>query len=107
MKKKIRAVQYGVGPIGAAIVRLIREKKSIEIILGQASGAVRGQIHGNFVPRVRPIRMMIHFLGCERDARHESERLREILEFEHPVQLSIHHAPAAKFSQFRGNLLFR
>src|SRR6204780_3997885 len=32
MKKKIRAVQYGVGPIGAAIVRLMREKKSIEII---------------------------------------------------------------------------
>ena len=32
MKKRIRAVQYGVGPIGAAIVRLMREKKSIEII---------------------------------------------------------------------------
>jgi 2,4-diaminopentanoate dehydrogenase len=32
VKKKIRAVQYGVGPIGAAIVRLMHEKKSIEII---------------------------------------------------------------------------
>jgi hypothetical protein len=32
VKKRIRAVQYGVGPIGAAIVRLMREKKSIEII---------------------------------------------------------------------------
>jgi 4-hydroxy-tetrahydrodipicolinate reductase len=32
LKKKIRAVQYGVGPIGAAIVRLMREKSSIEII---------------------------------------------------------------------------
>ena len=32
MKKKIRAVQYGVGPIGAAIVRLMREKVAIEII---------------------------------------------------------------------------
>ena len=32
MKKKIRAVQYGVGPIGAAIVRLLREKSAIEII---------------------------------------------------------------------------
>jgi hypothetical protein len=32
MKKKIRAVQYGVGPIGAAIVRLMREKESIEIV---------------------------------------------------------------------------
>jgi hypothetical protein len=32
MKKKIRAVQYGVGPIGAAIVRLMREKDAIEII---------------------------------------------------------------------------
>ena len=32
VKKRIRAVQYGVGPIGAAIVRLMREKSSIEII---------------------------------------------------------------------------
>ena len=32
MKKKIRAVQYGVGPIGAAILRLMREKSAIEII---------------------------------------------------------------------------
>jgi len=32
VKKKIRAIQYGVGPIGAAIVRLMREKQSIEII---------------------------------------------------------------------------
>lgn len=32
MKKKIRAVQYGVGPIGAAILRLMREKQTVEII---------------------------------------------------------------------------
>ena len=32
MKKKIRAVQYGVGPIGATIARLMRGKKSIELI---------------------------------------------------------------------------
>ncbi len=32
MKKKIRAVQYGVGPIGAAIARLMREKQAIEIV---------------------------------------------------------------------------
>jgi hypothetical protein len=32
VKKKIRVVQYGVGPIGAAIVRLMREKTSIEIV---------------------------------------------------------------------------
>jgi len=32
MKKKIRAVQYGVGPIGATIARLMRSKKSIELI---------------------------------------------------------------------------
>src|ERR1700730_16278050 len=32
VKKKIRAVQYGVGPIGAAIARLMREKESIDII---------------------------------------------------------------------------
>lgn len=32
MRKRIRVVQYGVGPIGAGIVRLMREKRSLEII---------------------------------------------------------------------------
>jgi len=32
VRKKIRVVQYGVGPIGAAIVRLMREKQAVEII---------------------------------------------------------------------------
>lgn len=32
MRKKIRVVQYGVGPIGAGIVRLMREKQALEII---------------------------------------------------------------------------
>ncbi len=31
MKKKIRAIQYGVGSIGASIARLMREKQAIEI----------------------------------------------------------------------------
>jgi len=32
VKKKIRAIQFGVGPIGASIARLMREKQAIEII---------------------------------------------------------------------------
>jgi 2,4-diaminopentanoate dehydrogenase len=32
VKKKIRAVQFGVGPIGASIVRLMRRKASLEIV---------------------------------------------------------------------------
>ncbi|HEV2288250.1 MAG TPA: hypothetical protein VGR81_04785 [Candidatus Acidoferrales bacterium] len=31
-KKKIRVVQYGVGPIGASIVKLMREKSALEIV---------------------------------------------------------------------------
>jgi 2,4-diaminopentanoate dehydrogenase len=31
VKKKIRAIQYGIGPIGASIARLLREKASVEI----------------------------------------------------------------------------
>ena len=31
MKKKIRAIQYGIGPIGASIAKLLREKQAIEI----------------------------------------------------------------------------
>ena len=34
MKKKIRAIQYGVGPIGASIAKLMREKQAIEVIGG-------------------------------------------------------------------------
>jgi hypothetical protein len=32
VRKKIRAIQYGVGPIGASVVRLMREKQAIEVI---------------------------------------------------------------------------
>lgn len=32
MKKKIRIIQYGIGPIGASIVRLMRQKSSLEIV---------------------------------------------------------------------------
>ena len=56
MKKKIRVVQYGVGPIGASIVRLMRQKASLEIVgaidrdpgkvgrdLGEVVGAADGR----------------------------------------------------------------
>lgn len=55
MKKKIRAIQYGVGPIGASIAKLLHEKQAIEIVgaidtdpnkvgkdLGEVSGATDG-----------------------------------------------------------------
>src|ERR1700721_20356 len=32
MKKKIRVIQYGVGPIGASIAPLMRQKNSLEIV---------------------------------------------------------------------------
>ena len=32
MKKKIRAIQYGIGPIGASIVKLLREKETVDIV---------------------------------------------------------------------------
>jgi len=32
VKKKIRAIQFGIGPIGASIARLMREKQAIEIV---------------------------------------------------------------------------
>lgn len=32
MRKKIRAIQYGIGPIGASIVKLLREKETVEIV---------------------------------------------------------------------------
>jgi len=32
VKKKIRAIQYGIGPIGASILKLLREKAAVDII---------------------------------------------------------------------------
>src|SRR6516165_9355049 len=32
VKKKIRTIQYGIGPIGASIVKLLREKESVDIV---------------------------------------------------------------------------
>jgi hypothetical protein len=32
VKKKIRVIQYGIGPIGASVVRLMRQKNSLEIV---------------------------------------------------------------------------
>jgi len=32
VKKRIRVIQYGIGPIGASIVKLMREKQALEII---------------------------------------------------------------------------
>jgi hypothetical protein len=32
VRKKIRAIQYGVGPIGASIVKLLREKETVDIV---------------------------------------------------------------------------
>jgi hypothetical protein len=32
VKKKIRVIQYGIGPIGASIIRLMRQKNSLEIV---------------------------------------------------------------------------
>jgi hypothetical protein len=32
VKKKIRVIQYGIGPIGASIARLMREKEALEIV---------------------------------------------------------------------------
>ena len=32
MRKKIRAIQFGVGPIGASIVKLLREKETVDIV---------------------------------------------------------------------------
>ena len=49
---------------------------------------------------------MIHSVGRERDPLHEPECLREILEFEHAVQISLQHAPAIELAQPRCNFLF-
>ena len=32
MRKKIKVIQYGIGPIGASIIKLLREKETVEIV---------------------------------------------------------------------------
>ena len=104
----VEALQVSTGEILFAYsspVDLLHFPREIKIILRQAAGAVRAQIHRDLVPGVGPVRVMIHFFGGDRDPRHESERRREILELEHAMQVPIHHPPAAEFSQFRRNFL--
>lgn len=61
MRKKIRVVQFGVGPIGAAILKLMREKQALEIIgaididpakAGRDVGEVVGSTDGPWGVRV-------------------------------------------------------
>jgi hypothetical protein len=86
MKKKIRAIQYGVGPIGAALVRLLREKRAIEVIgaidtdLAKARrdlGAMclRGQDGHNRLGCHFPERVGVSFAAHKTvDDRHEEKR---------------------------------
>ena len=56
-------------------------------------------MYSDLVIRVGPVRVMIHSVGRARDPLHEPECLREILEFEHAVQMSLHHAPAIELDR--------
>jgi len=76
--KKIRVVQFGVGPIGASIARLMRQKASIEIVgaidkdpakIGRDLGEVVGDAHAPWGVTVsadarstleRPVDVVIH-----------------------------------------------
>lgn len=50
MKKKIRVLQFGVGPIGASIVRLVRQKAALEIVAAVDSDPAKaGRDLGNVV----------------------------------------------------------
>lgn len=78
MKKKIRVVQFGVGPIGASIARLMRQKSSIEIVgaidkdpakagrdLGEITGATDGpwgiHVFGDAAEALKkPVDVVIH-----------------------------------------------
>jgi len=86
-------------------MNLLNFTGEIEIVLRQPAGAMRAQIHGNLVVGVGPARVMVHLFGGDRDSRHKSECRGKILELENAVQVSIHHGPAAEFSQFRSNFV--
>lgn len=78
MKKKIRVVQYGVGPIGASIARLMRQKEALEIVgaidkdpakagrdLGEIAGAADAPWGVRIAPNAaelldRPVDAVVH-----------------------------------------------
>ena len=78
MRKKIRVVQFGVGPIGASIARLMRQKASLEIVaavdndpakagrdLGEIAGASDAPWGIMIVPEIsaalqRPVDVVVH-----------------------------------------------
>src|SRR5262249_30079529 len=66
---------------GDAVHRLGEGK----VELAEPAGRVRRQGDVDAVPDGVPLRMMLHVLGDQRRARHESERLVEVLERERPL----------------------
>ena len=78
MRKKIRVVQFGVGPIGASIARLMRQKASLEIVgavdndpakagrdLGEIAGASDAPWGVMIVPEIsvvleKPVDVVVH-----------------------------------------------
>ena len=44
MRKRVRVLHYGVGPIGASIARLAREKQAVEIIGAARTLYLSGQV---------------------------------------------------------------
>ena len=78
MRKKIRVVQFGVGPIGASIARLMRQKASLEIVgavdkdpakagrdLGEIAGAADAPWGVMIVPEIsaaleKPVDVVVH-----------------------------------------------
>ena len=78
MRKKIRVVQFGVGPIGASIARLMRQKTSLEIVsavdkdpakagrdLGEIAGAADAPWGVMIVPEIsaaleKPVDVVVH-----------------------------------------------
>src|SRR5690348_11350216 len=90
----------------SAAIYLLDFGRQIEIVPGQAAGAMRAQIYGDLVPRVGPVRMMVHFLGGQREPGHKTERLREILEFEYTMEVAARYRPTGKLPKLCGDFLF-
>src|SRR5271169_1823919 len=84
------------GSLSSIPCQAVHFRRETEVELGEAPGVVRREIHGDAVPRVRPVRMVVQLLGLERDARHEGEGLGEIAEGERAVKLLALVRPAWK-----------
>ncbi len=78
---------------------LVNLRSQFEIQFADPSDAVRGEVHGDFVPDIAPFGVVVHGFRNQSDSRHAAKRSNKILTLEGTMEFSILHGPTTKALQ--------